>query len=194
MLARRIHLALAANLVVSGTSMATKANADVVHDAEEEGAASYKTEMVIAHAAPLGVMWATAIVSDGKSNGAYFTAFGLTLPPVILTPPIVHAWHANWGRSAASLGLNLVSVIPGWVTMWTFVLDPCDERGTRCDDHKFQKTAAVHTVFNGLAMLADIAMADIEPKRQATSARGAVVQPAVSTFSGGIMFGAQGVF
>lgn len=156
--------------------------------------ASYTTEILIAHAAPLSVMWATAIVSDGKSNGAYFTAFGLTLPPLILTPPIVHAWHEEWGRSAASLGINFVAAIPGWATMWIFVLEPCEERGTRCGEHKFKKTAAVHTFFSGLATLADIAMADVGPSDSKTRVEKAGIQGDVISVPGGLMLGARGVF
>lgn len=156
--------------------------------------ASYTTEILIAHAAPLSVMWATAIVSDGKSNGAYFTAFGLTLPPLILTPPIVHAWHDQWGRSAASLGINFVAAIPGWATMWMLVLEPCEEHGTRCDDHKFKKTAAVHTFFSGLATLADIAMADIGPSDSKVRVEKAAIQGELIPVPGGVMLGAQGVF
>lgn len=125
---------------------------------------SYKTEILIAHAAPLGLMWGTAIVADGKRDGAYFTAFGLTLPPLILAPPVVHAAHGNWGRSAASFGLNFVAAFPGWATMWASVLDSCDELRTRCDDDKFKKAAAIHTVFNGLVTLADVYLADISPE------------------------------
>lgn len=153
---------------------------------------SYKTEILIAHAAPLGLMWTLAIVGDEKGDGDYFTAFSLTLPPLILAPPVVHAWNGNWGRSAASFGINLVAAAPGWMIMWNLVLDPCEETGARCDDQILKKSATVHTVFSGLATLADVIMADTEPKPRVTS--GAVVQPTLSPLDGGMLFGAQGVF
>lgn len=184
-------ITLATVALVSSFSPIAMAEAEAEAPSLEDP--SYKTEILIAHAAPLGLMWGTAIVADGKRDGAYFTAFGLTLPPLILAPPVVHAAHGNWGRSAASFGLNFVAAFPGWATMWASVLDPCDEMGTRCDDDKFKKAAAVHTVFNGLVTLADIYLADISPEPKPREAA-TIVQPGISPTSGGLMLGVGGVF
>lgn len=200
---RAAFLALALTLVANGAwaegaeERANDAEAMSPQAASPDSSSSYTTAMLIAHAAPLGAMWAVAIVADAKNDGEYLTPFGLTLAPVILTPPVVHAWHGNWGRSAGSFGINLAAALPGWATMWFGVLQPCtavDEFRERCDYRIFKKTAAVHTLFGGLATLADIAMSDVEPDSSRGRAQPATIQAGVSPIPGGLMLGAQGIF
>jgi len=177
--------------------MATKANADAVHDAEEEST-SYTTEMLIAHAAPLGAVWAFAIVADSRNDPGLLDAFGATAgTTLVLTPPIVHAAHGNWGRGAASLGINMAAWIPGFLTMMLGVSQHCDNAdmlASKCDYRVFKKTAVIHTCFSGLATFADLAMADvgsIEPKR---TVRQPKIQGGLEAVRGGLMIGARGVF
>lgn len=193
---RKWTLAIGASamlLLASERAMAERPAKEEVASTEDE---SYTTPMLLAHAVPLGATWATAIVADanrGKGE-AYITAFYVTLPASVLAPPVVHAWHGNWGRGAASLGLNLVASIPGHMFFGLALVDSCDETGRPCRHDTLKTAAAVHTVFNGVATFADVAMADREPKQPTTGAPRVVVHPAVSALPGGVFLGAHGVF
>lgn len=180
-------------LLASERAMAERPAKEAI--ASNEGG-SYTTPILLAHALPLGATWATAVVADagwGRGEG-YITAFYVTLPASVLAPPIVHASHGNWGRGAASFGINVVASIPGHVFFGLALVDSCGETGRPCRHDKLTTAAAVHTVFNGLATFADLAMADVEPKRPTTGAPRGVVQPAVGALPGGAFVGAHGLF